>query len=148
MRATAAADGNQAMGSVVRFAAIFAAGVVALSFLLFAVDQSREGSATQINAVAGAKTDSPDAAIQQPAPPAEIERAREATHTGAREVIDDIDDVLVAPFTDVVSSNNIWVMRIVPGGLGLLLYGFCGLLLANFIPKRPGNRAGWREATG
>ena len=135
------------MGSVLRIAAIVAAGVVALSFLLFAVDQSREGSATQVNAVAGAKTDRPDAAIQVPAPAPHIERAREATHTGIRELIDDIDDVLLTPFTGVTSTNNVWVERVVPGGLGLLLYGFGGLLLANFIPKRPRNRAGWREAT-
>lgn len=147
MGATAGADGNQAMGSVLRFASVLAAGIVVLSFLLFAVDQSREGSATQVDAVAGAKTDSPDAAIQVPAPAPEVERSREATHTGIRELIDDIDDVLLTPFTGVTSTNNVWVERIVPGGLGLLLYGFGGLLLANFIPRRPRHSAGWREAT-
>ena len=137
------------MGSLLRLAAIAAAGFVGLSFLLFGVDQSRQGSATQVNALAGSGAQvTSDAAIDEPSPPSRIERVRERRHTGVREAIDDVDDVLVEPFTGLVDSSNVWVDRMVPAALGLLIYGLGGMLLANTLPKPRRRHHDWREATG
>ena len=137
------------MGSLLRFVAVLAASFVALSFLLFVVDQSREGSTTQVNTLdGGTKRVNSDEAVDVPAPEPRVERIREARHTGVREQIDDVNDFLVAPFTGVVNSSNVWVERMVTAGLALLLYGLGGMLLANFIPKPRRHHADWREATG
>lgn len=136
------------MGSFLRLAAVAAACFVALSLLLFAVDRSQEGSATQVDAVDGSKGQSiSDTAIDAPAPEPRVERIREARHTGIREAIDDVNDLLVTPFTGLLDSSSVWVERMVPAGLALLLYGFGGMLLANFIPKSRRRQTDWREAT-
>ncbi len=137
------------MGSLLRLAAVTAAAFVALGFLLFAVDQSEEGSTNQVRAVDGAAgRAASEAAIDRPAPAREIENQREDRHSGAREMIDDVNDFLLAPFTGVIASSNVWVERMVPGALALLLYGLGGMMLANFIPKRARRNTDWREATG
>ena len=137
------------MGSLLRLAAVVAASFVALSFLFFAVDQSRAGSATQVNMVDGSKTQvSSDADIDVPSPEPRVERVREARHSGLRETIDDADDLLVAPFTGLVDSGNVWVERMVPAVLALLLYGLGGMILANAVPKPRRDHKDWREATG
>ena len=41
------------MGSLIRLLAVLAAGLVGLSFIAFAVDQSREGSQNQVQAIGG-----------------------------------------------------------------------------------------------
>lgn len=135
------------MASLVRTCAITAALFVALSFVLFAIDQLSEGSTNQVEAVRGEGMRAPSkAAISQPAPPATVERAREAQHSSVREFVDDGDDLLLSPFTSLIDSDQIWVQRLVPGVIGLLLYGLGGLLLANALPG-PANRTGgdWRR---
>ena len=136
------------MGTLVRLAAICSAAFVALSFVLFAVDRSEEGSANQVNTVAGDKAAvASKSAIDRPAPDAATERSREAEHTGAREFIDDGNDIIVAPFADVLNSSNVWVERLVAGGLAGLIFGLGGMVLANFIPQRRRKVTDWREAT-
>ena len=137
------------MRTLVRLAAICAAAFVGLSFLLFAVDQSEEGSANQVKTVSGAaeRTES-EAAIDRPAPGAATERIREASHGGARELIDDGNDIAVAPFAELAKSDNVWVERVVAGAVAGLVFGLGGLLLANFIPQSTRKSTDWREATG
>lgn len=137
------------MGSFVRLAAVTAAAFVALSFLLFAIDQSEEGSATQVEAVDGSEGEvASETSVDRPAPAPEVERLREARHGDLREAIDDANDLLVAPFTGLIGSGNIWVERMVPATLALLLYGLGGMVLANFLPKPTRRSADWREAPG
>lgn len=133
------------MGSIVRLFAVTAGACVALSLLLFAIDQSREGSETQQRAVDGQGLVSSDTDIAAIDPPAAVERERERRHSGAREAIDDVNDVLLRPFTDVADSDNTWVLRGVPAALGLLLYGLLGMLLANIIPRRVPEARDWRR---
>ena len=53
------------------------------------------------------------------------------------EVIDDADDVLVAPFAPVVSSSeSSWVQRGVPTLIALIVYGFGLSFLARFAKGR------------
>ena len=135
------------MGSLIRLAAITAATFVGLSFLLFAVDRSEEGSAGQVEAVDGAGDRAPaHTNVDRPAPDRRIEELREDRHSGARELIDDGNDLLVSPFTGIVGSGNVWVERTVPAALALLLFGFGGMLLANFLPKPRRRTTDWREA--
>lgn len=135
------------MGSLVRLLAIAASAVIALSFILFALDQSGEGRDTQVDALKGSsgqpvvKRDAVDA----PNPGAAVERARESENSSARELIDDGNDILVSPFTGLASSDNLWVERIVTAGIGLLLFGLGGLMLANWLPERRTEHQDWRE---
>ncbi|MDQ4023867.1 MAG: hypothetical protein M3217_00025 [Actinomycetota bacterium] len=137
------------MRTLVRLAAMCAAAFVALSFVLFAVDQSEEGSANQVRTVNGVpdRAES-EASIDRPAPDRATERIREARHGGVRELIDDGNDVVVAPFVGVASSSNVWVERLVAGGLAGLVFGLGGVLLANFVPRSRRKATDWREATG
>jgi hypothetical protein len=79
---------------------------VLLGFGLFAVDQAREASQRQRAVIAGG------------------ERARERDHTAVREVIDDVNDVLLKPFGNVTTDPDPWIARGVPTLLAVLAYGF------------------------
>lgn len=136
------------MRTLLRLAAICAAAFVALSFVLFAVDQSEEGSANQVRTVDGVEGRAKSAgAIDRPAPDGATERIREAEHGDLRELIDDGNDVFVAPFAGVVESGNVWVERMVAGALAGLVFGLGGMLLANFLPGPRRKTTDWREAT-
>ncbi len=136
------------MGTVLRFAAICATAFVGLSFALFAVDQSEEGSANQVRTVAGVEERAEsESAIDRPSPDAATERLRERRHGDLRELVDDGNDIVVAPFADLAESSNVWVERLVAGALAALVFGLGGMLLANFIPKPRRKTADWREAT-
>jgi len=134
------------MGSLVRICAVTAAALVALSFLMFAVDELGKGSDQQVRSVRGELAPArPALRVNEPAPPAQIERVREKRHSSVREVVDDANDVLVSPFTGIVDSDDSWVQRLVPLALALLLYGLGGLLLANALPKPHHEVRDWRE---
>ena len=138
------------MDTLVRTLAVVASVVVGLSFLLFAVDQLSEGSENQVRALDGA---SAGRAVSQrdldaPSPLPTVERVRERRHSAIREAIDDGNDVLVTPFTGLIDSKQIWVERMVPTVLALLLYGLGGMLLANVMPRRHHTVQDWRQPTG
>jgi hypothetical protein len=133
------------MGSVIRVVAIFMSGFVLVGFALFAVDELDRGSKTQQQAL-----DSELKGSSEEVPPIartpDDEAAREAAHSDARELIDDVNDVLLGPFVDIVDSDNAWVARGVPTLLALLLYGFGLGLLANMLPKQRVHGGDWRGA--
>ena len=144
----AAADGKH-MATVLRVAAMCAAACVALSFVMFIADQSEEGSTNQIRTVEGVDGEArSESAIDRPAPDSATERRRESEHGGVRELIDDGNDVLTAPFAGLAGSDDVWVERLVAGALAGLLFGLGGMLLANFIPRQARRETDWREATG
>lgn len=139
---------DKTMGTILRLAALCATAFVALSFALYAVDQSEEGSANQVKAVDGTgERAGSEASIDRPAPDRATERLREAEHGALRELIDDGNDIFTAPFTGLVESSNIWVERVVAGALAGVMFGLGGMLLANFIPGRRRKAPDWREAT-
>ena len=74
------------------------------------------------------------------------EAARERANGKFREAVDDANDVLLGPFTDIVDSNDRWVTHGVPTVLALLLYGLCLGTLANMLPKQREHAADWRTA--
>lgn len=126
------------MAALVRTAAVLACAVVALSFVLFAVDEAGKGSSAQQEKLAQE--------LNEPAPSAGTESRRERRHSPAREVIDDANDVLLSPFTGVTSSDNVWARRGIPTLLALLAYGVGLMLLANFLPKPRARSGDWRTA--
>jgi hypothetical protein len=126
------------MGSLIRAAAIVTSAIVLLGFAVFAVDEMDRGSQTQ---QARLDRELGNAAV---APGPEAENAREAEHGTVREAIDDANDVLLRPFSDLVDSSNAWVERGVPALLGLLVYGFGLGLLANLLPKQRTAGRDWR----
>jgi hypothetical protein len=127
------------MGSVLRFIAIAFSCVVALGFVLFAVDEMDKGSTTQQQKLE--RELNPGIA-----PSAPDESARERQNGTVREVVDDANDVLLAPFAGVVDSDSAWVNHGVPALLGLLVYGFGLGLLANMLPQQRAHGSDWRAA--
>jgi len=136
------------MASLVRLAAVIAAAFVAISFLLFAVVELRDSSEGQIQKIDGtAATKNLETDVQRPNPEPAVERVRENNHTTLREGIDDVNDVLVSPFTGFAEFESVWGGRFLALVLGLLVYGGGGLMLANFLPKHRNKAGDWREAT-
>jgi hypothetical protein len=134
-----------AMGSGIRSIAILATGIVLLGFALFAVDEMDRGSQNQQNALASeleSASESPGVISPDP----REERMREQRNGDFREAIDDANDFLLAPFADLVDSENAWVANGVPTILGLLVYGLLLGLVANMLPKRRAHGGDWRTA--
>jgi hypothetical protein len=130
-----------AMAALLRIVAIVSCAIVAIGFIAFASDEASQGSSKQVQRI--------QQAMDDPAPSASAEQARQKRHGMVREKIDDANDILLKPFAGVVGSTDIWVRRIVPTLLALLVYGLGLTLLANALPKRRSRSAGgdWRAAT-
>jgi hypothetical protein len=134
------------MGSVIRLAAVTASILVALGFAFFAVDEMDKGSKTQQTALGEGTGKPASPAVAAVAPTPGEEAGRERRNGAAREMVDDANDVLLAPFADLIDSENAWVHHGVPALLALLLYGVGLGLLANMLPKERTHRDDWRAA--
>jgi hypothetical protein len=137
MDPTAAAD-SSGMASLLRCVAVAASAILIFSFLAFATEEAGHGSQTQVDKLGEA--------LDEPAPAPNVERMREHRHSGVRELVDDANDMLLRPFNGLIDSRNPWVQRIVPGLLGLLVYGLGLALLANVLPKKAPASRDWRTA--
>jgi hypothetical protein len=127
------------MAKLVHWLAIAACVVVALGFAGFATDEMRFASNTQQAKLANDFND--------PARGPATERKREREHSKPRELVDDANDILLAPFSGIVDSDSLWVKRGVPTLLALLTYGLLVLLIANSLPKPKAHSGGdWRTA--
>lgn len=105
-----------------RTVAVAASAIIALSFVLFAVEEVSEASRQQQSAIAPSSAD---------------EQRRAAAHTPAREAVDDANDVVLAPFAAFGdASGNAWARRGVPALLGLLVYGVGLAYLARLLGVR------------
>ena len=131
------------MGSLVRLLAIFCSGLVIFGFAFFATDELDRGSKTQQG-----KLDrelSGEVGDPTPIAPSPVqEAAREKVNGGFREAVDDANDVLLGPFTNLIDSKDRWVGHGVPALLALLLYGLGLGTLANMLPKQREHAADWR----
>ena len=136
-----------AMGAFIRLVAIITSVIVLLGFAFFAVDELDKGSKTQQQAVANEIDSGGNPADVAPiAPTPTEENSREAQNSSFREVVDDANDVLLAPFSSLVDSENSWVNHGVPALLALLLYGVGLGMLANVLPKERHHNADWRAS--
>jgi hypothetical protein len=119
------------LASLLRVVSLVASVVVLLSFGLFALDETRAASQRTAAVVEGL-----DATRTADPSPAQ-ERARERAHSSARELVDDADDILLAPFTWAApDTTNKWVLRGVPALVALVVYGFGLSFLARFAQGR------------
>jgi hypothetical protein len=116
-----------AIQSLLRWASTIACAILVVSFVLFAIDEAKGGTRHQVDKVAG---------INDPSPSAATERQRERAHGKVREAIDDADDVLVEPFSGVVTSGSVWAKRGVATLLALLVYGVLARILIGYLPGR------------
>ena len=119
----------------VTWVSTIAALVLIASFGMFAIDQASDGSKQQV-AKLGSEIEpgAPPVNVNQADPSPKTERAREKEHGDVREAIDDVDDVLVSPFTGVVDSSSIWTQRGVPTLIAFLLFGVGLRILAAYLP--------------
>jgi hypothetical protein len=125
------------LATAIRVFAIVSSSLIALGFVMFAVDESDKGSREQVSKI--------DDAVNAPDPTQQQELLRQREHGDVREAIDDVNDALLKPFAPVVEdSESAWTRRVVPTVLALLAYGLLGLLLANFIPKPRTEQHDWR----
>ncbi len=113
--------------ALLRIAALAVSAIAIVSFGLFALDESRAASQRSAEEIAGTR------AARQPDPSPKQERAREAAHSGTRELVDDANDVLVSPIAGLVEAKvDKWVRRGVPGLLALVVFGVGLSFLARF----------------
>jgi hypothetical protein len=124
------------VAAFVRWAAIIASAFVALGFLYFAVNQTSNASKNQVSAINGGTGVKAESATKVPDPRKAVEQVREQENDKFHEFVDDVNDVLLSPFMGLVDSNNIWVLRLVPLALALLIYGLGGLYLARALGLR------------
>jgi hypothetical protein len=124
------------IAAAVRWLSLFACAFVTLSFLYFAVNQTSNASQNQVNAIVGDAGVKAESATKVPDPPKNVELVREKENDQFHEFVDDVDDVLLAPFTTLFDSDNIWVRRLIPLGLALLIYGLAGQYLARAMGLR------------
>jgi len=120
-----------------RLMSIVTSLIVLASFSAFAIGEARSGSQSSQAGIAGqdrAATADP-AGYAKPTPAQE--RRREADHSSARELLDDADDILMAPFAAVSDdSDSAWARRSFPALIGLAVYGFGLGFLARFAAGR------------
>ena len=69
-----------------------------------------------------------------------------AQQSPAHELVDDANDVLVAPFGVLIDSGNNWVQHGVSTLLALLIYGVGLGFVANLLPKQRSHGGDWRAA--
>jgi hypothetical protein len=117
-----------------RAVAVLASLLVIAGWSAFAIDEVRSASQqTQAEIAGGDASGRADPSSRQ-------ERAREGIHSGAREALDDADDVVLLPVAFVADgSPSRWVRRSVSALLALLLYGFGAAYLARFARGRAGS---------
>ena len=118
------------IAALLRWASIFACAFVTLSFLFFAVDQTSNASNNSVRQITNQSSVKAQNITKLPNPPPAIEKLREQENDKFHEYVDDVDDVLLSPFTGISNSSSIWVRRLIPLGLALLIYGVGGLYLA------------------
>lgn len=119
------------LARLVRLLALICTLLVAVGWILFAIDQTGAASKQTTEQIAGQRAQS------TPDPTPDEEKARERINSRAREAIDDANDVLLRPFAGLVDgSGSDWVRRSVPALLGLLLYGVGLSMLARYMAMR------------
>src|SRR5262249_26355685 len=94
---------------LVRVCSILAVLFIVAGLIGFLVDEVRDTSqvqATRIPDPGTGRVVTVTVDISQPDPPAVVEAARDKQHTSGREFIDDVGDVLMAPFTWIASGAS------------------------------------------
>ena len=121
------------VGTGLRYLAILLSAVVALSFGLFAIDQTREASATQRVEIAKSGSNRDEDAIKTE------EAVAHRKHSEVRRKIDSVSEQITSPFAGLVADDRShWVQRGVPALLALLVFGVGLGYLARYANGRAG----------
>lgn len=116
---------------VLHLVALLASAVIVVSWGLFAIDDARSATDATTAEIAGRS------ASRAADPTPEQELARELAHSTPREAVDDVGDVLIAPFAQIAdSAGDRRVRRTVPAAIALLVYGLGLSVLARFATLR------------
>src|SRR4051794_36797433 len=129
----------EVLSRLVRLASIVAVLFIVAGLIGFLTDEVRDTStvqATRIPDPGSGRVVTTTIDITQPDPPLAIEKAREAEHTSGREVIDDVGDILMAPFSSIIEGSKPWVRRLLYSALALFFYGFLLQVLADFMRRQ------------
>jgi hypothetical protein len=124
------------LAAVVRWASLIACAFVVLGFVFFLVNQTSTASKNQVTAITGGTDVKAESATKVPNPSPAVEKVREQENDPFHEFVDDVNDVLLAPFTGIINSSSIWVIRLFTAGLALLIYGLLGQYLARAMGLR------------
>jgi hypothetical protein len=115
-----------------RWLAITLSLFIVAGFTLYALEDIGRASEKSEQRITGGFT------ATSPSPAGE--RERERRHSQARELIDDVNDVLLSPFAGVSeNAESGWTRRGVPALIGLALYGFGLGYVARFMTARGGS---------
>jgi hypothetical protein len=114
-----------------RFAAVACSLLVIAGWGWFAIDQADSASKNTQAEIAG------QVAQTTASPDPDQEHDREKVNSKAHEAIDDVNDVLLKPFSSIAQdSSSKWVRRSVPALLALIVYGFGLGILARVAAGR------------
>jgi hypothetical protein len=102
--------------------------IIAFSWILFAVDEIGDASASQTEKIALEQRDAANG---------DNSGSSEDEHGVVRRTIDDAADQLTSPFSGIVADDaSVWAIRTVPTVLGLLLYGVGLAVLSRWLVTR------------
>jgi hypothetical protein len=124
------------LAAAVRWASLIASAFVVLGFVFFLVNQTSTASKNQVVAITGGTDVKAESATKVPNPSPAVEKLREKENDKLHEFVDDVNDVLLAPFTGIINSDSIWVIRLFTLGCALLIYGLLGQYLARAMGLR------------
>lgn len=123
---------------LIRLASIVAVLFVVAGLIGFLTDEVRDTSKVQATRIPDPTTGrqvTTTVDISQPDPSPAIEAVREKEHTSGRELIDDVGDVLMSPFSWIINGSDAWVRRLLYSALALLLYGALAQVLADWLRR-------------
>jgi hypothetical protein len=121
---------------IIRWASLIACAFVVLGFVFFLVNQTSTASQNQATAITGGTEVKAESATKVPNPSPAVEKIREQENDKFHEFVDDVNDVLLSPFTGIINSDSIWVIRLFTLGCALLVYGLAGQYLARAMGLR------------
>jgi hypothetical protein len=128
----------EVLARLIRLASIVAVIFIVAGLIGLLTDEVRDTStvqATRIPDPGSGREVTQVVDIEAPKPDADIEKIREDEHTKGREVIDDVGDVLMGPFTWIIEGSDGAVRKLLYSALALILYGFLLQVLADFMRK-------------
>ena len=109
------------VSNLLRTAAIVCSLIIALSLLLFVIDQTKKGDQTAQEEIQG---------VLHPVLPASKPPGQ------PRKFIDQASHALTTPFNNIASGSDKWASRVVPAILGIILFGFGLGFLARVVSSR------------
>ena len=129
----------EVLARLIRIASYLAIVFIVAGLIGLLTDEVRDTSSVQATRITDAGTGrqvTETIDIEAPKPPADIEAIREDEHASGREVIDDVGDVLMGPFTWIIPNSDGAVRKLLYSALALILYGFLLQVLADFMRRQ------------